>query len=102
MLLYFWSAGCTTCRGENPRLVEMYNTYKAKGFEIYAANLDKNKENWKKAAAQDKVKWLTVLDSKGFEGEIPSTYGVQYTPNNYLLNPAGEIIGKDLRGNDLP
>ena len=101
VLLEFGASGCGPCRMENPNLLKAYQKYQNNGFEIYSVWLDKNKDNWSQAVAKDQMIWTSVCDLKGNNGAVPTTYNVSYIPTNYLLNPEGEVIAKDLRGNDL-
>lgn len=97
-LLEFWSAGCGPCRAENPELLKLYNLYKENGFEIYSVSIDENKESWQKAVKDDKINWITVLDSKGEIGDLYQVIGI---PKNYLIDSKGMIIANDLRGEKL-
>jgi len=36
VLISFWATDCTSCVKEMPDLVNTYNTYKTKGFEVVA------------------------------------------------------------------
>ncbi|MGF1635631.1 MAG: redoxin domain-containing protein, partial [Cyclobacteriaceae bacterium] len=101
VLLDFWASGCGPCRMEHPKLLELYNKYKDQGFEIYAVSLDKNRNNWLKAIEKDQIIWPNVSDLQGFNSQVALTYGVYYVPNNYLIDPDGIIIEKDLRGQSL-
>ena len=97
-LLEFWSARCGPCRAENPKLLKLYNLYKEKGFEIYSISIDENKETWQKAVKDDKINWITVLDSGGEIGDLYEVIGI---PKNYLIDSKGMIIAKDIRGEKL-
>ena len=85
----------------NPTVVQAYDTYKSKGFDILSVSLDDKKENWEKAIAQDKLAWTHVSDLKGWKSEAAALYGVKAIPMNYLLDKDGKIIAKSLRGEDL-
>lgn len=101
VLLEFGASGCGPCRMENPNLLKAYQKYQDNGFEILSVWLDKNKEHWTKTVAKDQMIWTTVSDLEGNLGTVPVTYNVVGIPDNYLLNPKGEVIAKDLRGEAL-
>lgn len=98
VLLEFGASGCGPCRMENPNLLKAYQNYQDKGFEILSVWLDKSKNHWESTVAKDQMIWTTVSDLQGNHGVVPLTYNVIDIPDNYLLNPAGEVIAKDLRG----
>lgn len=98
VLIDFWSSWCGPCRGENVNLVKVYKDYKEKGFEIVSVSVDEKESNWKKAMKEDKISWISVLDSKG---EYEKLYNISSFPTNYLIDPQGKIIDKYLRGSAL-
>ena len=101
VLLEFGATGCGPCRKENPNLLKAYQIYRENGFEIVSVWLDKNRTQWEKTVAQDKMIWTTLSDLKGINGAIPLTYNVYYIPRNFLIDPEGKIIAQDLRGEKL-
>ena len=101
VLLEFWASWCGPCIGEIPNMKKALETFKDRGFEIYSFSVDANIDNWKKAIEKNNITWINVTDSKGLYSTIAAKYGVRAIPKNYLIDRAGVIIGKDLRGGNL-
>jgi len=101
ILLEFWSSNCGPCRKENPNLVKTYEKFKPKGFEIFAVSQDTKKESWLKAIEKDKLPWLQVSDLKGRDNSASLIYGINGIPDNFLIDPSGIIVGRNLRGERL-
>jgi thiol-disulfide isomerase/thioredoxin len=104
----FWASWCAPCRRENPVIVETYQYFAnkdfkdAEGFKIFSISLDKNKEDWQKAIADDKLSWdHHVSDLQGWRSQAAKKYKVRAIPMNYLIDQNGVIIAKNLRGEQL-
>lgn len=104
VLLDFWASWCVPCRGESPALVAGYKQYKDKNFTILQISLDteKAKDAWLKAIAADHLgAWTHVSDLQGFSNGAARLYSVNAIPQNFLIDPSGKIIAKNLRGQKL-
>lgn len=103
VLVDFWASWCGPCRQENPNVVKAYNQYKDRNFTVLGVSLDRPnaKDKWLKAIHDDKLTWTHVSDLKFWENDAAQLYGVQAIPQNYLLDPNGKIIAKNIRGEEL-
>jgi len=100
-IIDFWASWCGPCRKENPNVVALYNEFHSKGLNIIGVSLDDEATKWKDAIAKDKLTWNQVSNLKGFEDPIATLYDVQQIPTTFVLDSKGNIVAKDLRGDEL-
>jgi len=101
LLVDFWAAWCQPCRLENPHIVAVFQEFHDKGFDVFGVSLDRTKEDWVKAIADDKLTWTHVSDLQYWSSAAAKQYAVNSIPASFLLDENGIIIARNLRGDDL-
>jgi peroxiredoxin len=101
VLVDFWAKWCGPCRRENPNVVNAYRKYKNPRFEILGVSLDRSKQDWLQAIAEDNLTWKHVSDLKYFSSQAAIDYNINAIPFSILVDPNGVIIAKNLRGANL-
>ena len=101
-LVDFWASWCGPCRRENPNVVDAYDKYHSKGFNILSVSLDRpnGEKAWKDAIIKDKMNWNHISRLMYF-GPLAKLYNVSAIPATFLLDENGVIIATNLRGQQL-
>ena len=105
VMLDFWASWCVPCRKSNPHMIELYNKYKSKGFDVIGIADDDGKVAvWNTAVAQDNVGiWHNVLRGLKMDmimkhipnpDDLDQQYGIASIPTKILIGPDGKILGR--------
>jgi peroxiredoxin len=99
VLIDFWASWCVPCRAENPNVVAAFHKYKDKNFTIVSVSLDQpdGKDKWLNAIHADHLTWTHVSDLKFWNNAVAKQYDIRSIPANFLIDPQGKIIAKNLR-----
>lgn len=100
-LIQFWNSWCEKCKDQQEELLQVYQNYNFKGFEIISVSLDTNREDWLTAVSQKSVPWTSLRVKNGFTGELPTEMGITDLPQYYLVDKNGRIIEINLSINEL-
>lgn len=102
VLLEFWASWCVPCRKQIPALKAAYEKYKDKGFTILSISVDADKSKWEKALKEENLAWINVRDvvdkSRPSDISLARLYGVTPIPDNFLVDPDGKILERQIDG----
>ena len=91
VLVNFWATECSVCVREMPYLINTYNTYKAKGFEVIAVAMPYDPPAQVLNYVTQKALPFPVMHD-GF-GEITKQFnGVNSTPTAYIFDKQGKRL----------
>ncbi len=91
VLVNFWATSCPGCIKEMPALVETYQQYKNKGFEIVAVAMSYDPPNYVLNFAQTRqLPFPVALD---VDGAHARAFGnVQLTPTSFIVGKDGSVL----------
>ena len=100
-ILYFYTDDCISCRKETPLLVDFVNNYQKSVLNVYAVYTQDKKWKWEKYINENFyiynpfVNWVNVWDPQ-VETGYHMMYNVISTPQIYLIDKNGVIVGRGL------
>lgn len=102
--LDFWATDCGFCWPEMPFLREIRAAYADTELVIIGISRDQDQERMRKVVEQETLSWLQiwepVVHAEGAYrlGPIATAYNAWGIPRTVLIDGAGKIVAKDLRG----
>lgn len=104
VLLLFWSSDCSHCLYELPNIEKIYTLLKNENLVIVSIAQDNisRKAEWENLVKSKKLQWINAFDER-IDGKkkVAGQYNITKIPSDFILNPKGQIIAKDVYGNDL-
>lgn len=101
VLLSFWSATSGVMNQMNVEFKDVYKRFADLGFEIYQVAIDSSKALWINAVQEQQLPWTSVVDLRGEHSPILSTYNIKSLPANFLIDREGNIVAKNVYGEEL-
>lgn len=100
VLVNFWATSCPGCIKKMPDMIETYNQYKGRGFEVIAVAMSYDPPNY--VASFVKTRQLPFPVALDVNGEHARAFGnVQVTPTTFLIGKDGSILEHKLGDYDF-
>lgn len=102
ILLDFWASWCAPCRREFPFVKEILSySEKNDKFAVLSYSIDSKEKDWKNCIANNELthkNWIHISTLKGWNSEAARLFNVEGVPYTVLINPKGEVVAFELRG----
>ncbi len=104
VLVDFWATWCGPCVAEIPNMMEQYEKYHAKGFEIVGVSLDEDRDALVQFVTEKKIPWPVLFEKpegEGWRHPLATFYGITGIPQLILIGRDGNVITLNARGEKL-
>jgi thiol-disulfide isomerase/thioredoxin len=100
VVLTFSGNWCGPCVGMYPQERELVASHAGKPFDLVSVNTDANIDTLRQSIAKGEITWRCWCDGD-ITGPITTRWGILSFPSIFVLDGAGVIRFKDVRGDDL-
>ncbi len=102
VLVDFWATWCGPCLAEYPNILQNFEAYHDKGFEVVGVSLDADRAALEKYVEEKEVPWTTLHDKEA-DGRHPAAtyYGILGIPAVILVDKEGNVVSLNARGPEL-
>ena len=97
VLVDFWASWFGPCRREIAHLKKVRDAYTDKGLVILGTVVWDEMEDHLKAMKELEITWPQIFNKT----EATELYGIAGIPQIILFDPAGKIVARDLRGEEI-
>lgn len=100
----FWASWCGPCMGELPNLLSQTQDLRLRDdFALFSVSLDymDSLEAMQKVLSEKNITYPVIFDGGGWATVQSKEWGVNSIPATYLLDPMGNIVATNLRGEKL-
>ena len=104
VLVDFWATWCGPCIAEIPNVLEQYEKYHSRGFEVVGISLDQERDALEKFVTDRKIPWPILFEpseGSGWQHPLATYYGISGIPTVILIGKDGNVVSLNARGERL-
>ena len=104
VLVDFWATWCGPCIAEIPNVLEQYEKYHSRGFEVIGISLDQERDALEKFVTDRKIPWPILFEpseGSGWQHPLATYYGISGIPTVILIGKDGNVVSLNARGERL-
>ena len=92
VLLDFWATWCPPCRKEIPGFIELYNSYRSRGFTVIGVSMDESTADIKRFARRYKMNYPIVVGAG--RDDLEPAFGPLPLPTAFVIARDGRICAR--------
>jgi cytochrome c biogenesis protein CcmG/thiol:disulfide interchange protein DsbE len=89
VFLDFWASWCGPCKQSFPWMNDMQAKYGARGLQVLAVNVDRNRADADHFLARTPARFPVGFDAPG---DTASRYGIKAMPSSVLIGADGRVV----------
>jgi len=100
----FWATWCGPCMGELPNLIEQTEDLRhGDNFKVFSVSLDmpQTADKIEEVVEQQGIDYPVIYDGGGWQTVQSVEWGIHSIPATFLIDPQGNIVATNLRGETL-
>lgn len=101
VLIHFWASWSDSSLARIAQISNLYKKYNNDSLAVIGISLNEVKAKWLNAIDQYHMEWTQLSDLKGWDNAAVKGFGVNYLPQNILIDKQGFIIGRNLSPEQL-
>jgi thiol-disulfide isomerase/thioredoxin len=105
VLVDFWATWCGPCIAELPNVLDAYQKYHDKGFEVIGISLDNDRTALETFVKDRELPWPILFEDseegKGWGNPLATKYGIMGIPTVILIGADGNVVSLNARGPEL-
>lgn len=105
VLVDYWATWCGPCIAELPNVLDAYEKYNEKGFDVLGISLDDDRAAVEQFIAARDLPWQTLYydspESNGWNHPMAERYAIGGIPQAILVDKQGNVVSMNARGDAL-